>query len=316
MPFNLRAISISLFLILSVACGDKNGSDAESVSGDAGEPAAVMESVEDGIVVTGFSGPESVVHDALADIYLVSNINGQALAADGNGFISRLSPDGTIAELKWIDGESDGVTLNAPKGLGLYGDTLIVTDIDVLRLFDRTSGAPMGEWKVDGATFLNDVAVASDGTIYVSDSGVRFGESGLEDTGSAAIHMYDSDGSHGLFDAGDVSRINGIAERDGRVYGVASFGSGAVFSVSGGSRSELPLLPGVDLDGLIVMDGGNLLISDWSTQSVYLLRPNGSASAVAKNVESPADIGIDRGRNRLLIPGLTTNQVLLSPLPG
>jgi len=316
MPFNLRAIPFFLFLILPVACGDKNGSDVQSVSGDAGEPAAVMESVEDGIVVAGFSGPESVVHDALADIYLVSNINGQALAADGNGFISRLSPDGTIAELKWIDGESDDVTLNAPKGLGLYGDTLIVTDIDVVRLFDRTSGAPVGEWKVDGATFLNDVAVASDGTIYVSDSGVSFGESGPEDTGSAAIHMYDSEGSHGTFDAGDVSRINGIAERDGRVYGVASFGSGAVFSVYGGSRSELPLLPGVNLDGIIVMDGGNLLISDWSTQSVYLLRPNGSASAVAKNIESPADIGIDRGRNRLLIPGLTTNQVMLSPLPG
>jgi hypothetical protein len=72
----------------------------------------------------------------------------------------------------------------------------------------------------------------------------------------------------------------------------------------------------VNLDGIIVMDDGILLISDWSTESIYLLRPNGSVSAVSKNVESPADIGIDRTRNRLLIPGLLSDQVLLAPLPG
>jgi hypothetical protein len=316
MPFDLRTIPLLLVLIPGVGCGDRNASDAAADSGEAVEPSVVMESADDGIVVAGFSGPESVVHDTRADVYLVSNINGQALDADGNGFISRVSPDGTISNLKWIDGEADGVTLNAPKGLGLYGDTLIVTDIDVVRLFDRNTGARVGEWAVDGSTFLNDVAVASDGTIYVSDSGVRFGESGPEDTGSAAIHVFGSDGSHRKLDAGDVSRINGIAERDGRVIGVGSFGSGAIFSVIGGNREELPLLPGVDLDGVIVMDDGTLLISDWTTQSVYLLRPNGSASAVVRNVESPADIGIDRRRNRLLIPGLTTNQVLLAPIPG
>ncbi len=315
MQFSLRTISLYLFLTLAVACGDRGGSQAESDSEDAGQSAARIEFPGDGIVVSGFSGPESVLHDTRADLYLVSNINGQALAVDDNGFISRIDPDGTISELKWIDGASDGVTLNAPKGLGLHGDTLIVADIDVVRLFDRKTGAPIGEWTVDGATFLNDVAVAADGTVYVSDSGVRFGESGPEDTGSAAIHVFSPGGSHGTLDAGDVSRINGIAERDGRVYGVGSFGSGAVFSVMGGSRTDLPPLPGMDLDGVIVMDDGNLLISAGDTDTVYLLRPNGSASVVARNVESPADIGIDRVRNRLLIPGLTTDQVLLAPLP-
>lgn len=315
MQFSLRAIPMILLLTLVVGCGDRGGSGVESDSEDSVE-SAITEFAGDGIVVTGFSGPESVLHDTQADVYLVSNINGQALEFDDNGFISRVSPDGTILDLKWIDGESDAVTLNAPKGLGLLGDTLLVADIDVVRLFDRKSGAPVGDWAVAGATFLNDIAVASDGTIYVSDSGVRFGESGPEDTGSAAIHVFSSDGSHQTLDAGDVSRINGIAERDGRVYGVGSFGSGAVFSVFGGSRTELPPLPGVNLDGIIVMDDGELLISDWSTRSIYLLRPNGSASAVTKNVESPADIGIDRRRNRVLIPGLTTDQVLLAPLPS
>lgn len=315
MRFSVRMIPLCLFLTLAVACGDRSESEAESDSGDVVESADQLEFPDDGIVVSGFAGPESVLHDTRADLYLVSNINGHALAADDNGFISRVSPDGMILDLKWIDGASDDVTLNAPKGLGLNGDTLIVADIDVVRLFDRESGAPIGEWAVDGATFLNDVAVAPDGTVYVSDSGVRFGESGPEDTGSAAIHVFGPDGSHHTLEAGDVSRINGIAERDGRVYGVGSFGSGAIFSVMGRSRTELPPLPGMDLDGVIVMDDGNLLISAWDTETVYLLRPNGSASAVARNVESPADIGIDRARNRLLIPDLRTDRVLLAPLP-
>ena len=316
MSFNLREISVCLLVTLAGACGDTNGSDAQTDSGDAIELPLSMEAASDGIVVTGFSDPESVVHDTRADIYLVSNINGQPLGADDNGFISQVSPDGTILNLKWIDGEAESVTLNAPKGLALLGDTLIVTDIDVVRLFDLNTGDPVGDWVVDGATFLNDVAVASDGTVYVSDSGVSFGESGAEDNGSAAIHVFGPDGSHGTLDAGDVSRINGIAERDGRIYAVGSWGSGAVFSVVNGTRTELLSLPGVNLDGIIVMDGDILLISDWSTETVYLLRPNGSASAVVKNVTSPADIGIDRRRNRVLIPELTVGEVLLAPLPG
>jgi hypothetical protein len=50
----------------------------------------------------GLSTPESVLHDAVADVYLVSNINGSPLGKDGNGFISRLAPDGSLLELKWI----------------------------------------------------------------------------------------------------------------------------------------------------------------------------------------------------------------------
>jgi hypothetical protein len=35
------------------------------------------------------------------------------------------------------------VTLDAPKGITLHGDTLRVTDIDVLRAFDRHTDAPL-----------------------------------------------------------------------------------------------------------------------------------------------------------------------------
>src|SRR5690349_10065018 len=52
----------------------------------------------------GLSTPESVLYDEMTDVYLVSNIEGQPLDADGKAFISRLTPDGTVATLKWIEG--------------------------------------------------------------------------------------------------------------------------------------------------------------------------------------------------------------------
>ena len=73
------------------------------------------------IRVGGFSTPESVLHDPEADIYLVSNINGSPLERDGNGFISRVTPDGKVETLKFIAGGVKGVTLNAPKGMAITG---------------------------------------------------------------------------------------------------------------------------------------------------------------------------------------------------
>lgn len=314
MRSNPRAMPFLLIAALAAGCGD--GDEAAAVAEE--QVAEVTASSEsrppaDGIIVSGFSSPESVVHDTEADVYLVSNINGQVLDRDDNGFISRVSPDGSIIDLKWIDGASDDVTLNAPKGMALRGETLLVADIDAVRLFDRRSGAPVGEWVVEGATFLNDVAVGPNGTAYVTDSGIRFTDAGPENTGTAAIHTFRPDGSHSTFDAGDVTGINGVAVSGGTVYGVTSFGNGMIFSVQAGTRTELPPLPGVNLDGVVVLDGGGLLISDWTTEAVYLLRANGAASIVARNVASPADIGIDRTRDRVLIPGLMTDQVLLAP---
>lgn len=294
--------------------GDDDDAEDTAQTADASTGDQADRPQADGILVEGFSTPESVLHDERADVYLVSNINGAPDAADGNGFISRVSPDGEVLDLKWIDGEAGGVELHAPKGMGLLGDTLVVSDIDRVRLFHRSTGAPLGSWAVDGAVFLNDVAV-SGRIVYVTDSGIRFTADGFEHSGSAAIHRFAADGTHRRVEAGDVTGINGIAARGSDIYAVTSFGTGNVIGVVNGARVELPALPGLSLDGVVAVADSALLISDWDTQAVYHLRANGFVSTVARNVESPADIGYDVGRNRVLIPGFTTDQVLISPIP-
>jgi hypothetical protein len=59
---------------------------------------------------------------------------GQILEKDGNGYISRLTPDGKMASAKWVTG------LNAPKGLRSAGSTLWVSDIDEIVAIDIGSG--------------------------------------------------------------------------------------------------------------------------------------------------------------------------------
>src|SRR5688500_7290373 len=65
--------------------------------------------------------PESVYYDAGSNALFVSNINGEILGRDGNGYISRLTADGKVVNAKWATG------LNAPKGLRAYRGTLWVT---------------------------------------------------------------------------------------------------------------------------------------------------------------------------------------------
>ncbi len=66
--------------------------------------------------------PESVLYDGRSTLY-VANMDGQADALDGSGFISKVSLDGKIENLRWTSG------LNAPKGMGLYKKRLYVTDV-------------------------------------------------------------------------------------------------------------------------------------------------------------------------------------------
>src|SRR5881392_1454300 len=132
------------------------------------------------LTVAGFSTPESVLHDSTQDIYFVSNVNGSPTAKDNNGFISRVRPDGAIENLKFIEGGRAGVTLNAPKGLALLGDTLWVADIDAVRAFNAKTGAPLDSVSLStlGAVFLNDIAATPTGALYITDTGIRFDDVG------------------------------------------------------------------------------------------------------------------------------------------
>ena len=139
----------------------------------------------------GLRGPASVIHDEASDVYLLSNMDGSPAAADGKGFISKLSPDGKKILTRWIESGKNNVVLNAPKGMALRGDELYVADIDTVRIFHRGTGAPLGEVQIPGSKFLADVTVGPDGGILVSDAGLKANAKGdgLEESGTDAVYV-------------------------------------------------------------------------------------------------------------------------------
>ena len=272
---------------------------------------------EGGITVAGvgLSTPEAVLHDAVADVYLVSNIAGAPTDVDGNGFISRLSPDGEVLDLRWIDGADEGVELNAPKGMEILGDSLYVADLDCVRIFLRTTGAPAGRFCFRDATFLNDVAVDQNRTLYVTDTGMRAGPQGLEPSGTAAIYRFFTDGRWARITSGEeLGNPNGIAVGSRGVF-VVTFGSGEVYQLApDGTRTRV--LSDPQLDGIEFMGDGGFLYSSWGASAVYQVTPAGEKITVVEGVDAPASIGYDASRGRVLVPLFNEDEIWIRNVPG
>lgn len=302
----MQRISAGLTIILVTLAACKKQEQAQTVPADTAMS-----------VVDSFQTPESVLYDPVADVYLVSNINGSPVAKDDNGFISRVAPDGHVLALRWIDGASDSVQLSAPKGSAIHGDTLFVADIDAVRLFDRVSGRQLGSRVVRGAMFLNDVAVGPDGTIYFTDSGLKAGSAGFAPTGTDAVYRFDARGNAVAIIRGDsLGRPNGITVDASGVY-VVTFGSGEAYHLdSAGLRTAFPKPPHGQLDGIVEVAGGPFYISSWEDSSVVAVNPPSDMYTMkVHGVPSPADIGYDTRRHRLLIPSFLTNRIEIRPLP-
>ncbi len=302
------SLIFGLFFFLA-SCGqetqDGPPQDVESAP-ESGPPFSLT------VADVGFSTPESVIHDPEADVYLVANINGSPAEKDGNGFVSRVSPEGEVLELRWIDGTLPGVTLNAPKGMAIVADTLYITDIDCIRRFHRVTGTPLQELCLEEATFLNDLAATPRGDLYFSDSGTSQSPGAvyfLRQTADVPQKVVLADGV--VLEGDTLGGPNGVyADRRGLF--VATSGSGELFRVTPeGERQQLLFPSEMALDGIVSLEDRGFLFSSWTDSTVYWIHSDVTVSPLIENVEAPADIGYDAVRNRVLIPLLRANEVIL-----
>lgn len=303
-------VGLAIAGLVLTGCAKKG--ETGSAAAAATAPAAQERQV---VREAGFSTPESVLHDTVADDYVVSNIHGSPLEKDGNGFLSRLGADGRVKKLRWVDGAAEGVELNAPKGMAIVGEQLYVADIDAVRVFERTTGKPVRSIDIPGAVFLNDVAAGEDGTVYVTDTGMRAGEKGFEPVpGTAAVHRIAPDGTVDTVIRGEeLTGPNGIVV-DGNTLRVVTFRGNKLLRIEDGKIAETTELPAGGLDGLVRRPDGTLYVSSWEANAVFGGQP-GSIAQVAGELPSPADIGFDAKRNRVLVPLFQQNQVVFVPVP-
>lgn len=272
------------------------------------EPAAKLAFHLEG---AGLAHPESVIHDAEQDIYFVSSVNGDPAAADKNGFISKVSPDGTVLELKFIDGSKPQTLLNAPKGLAIAGDVLYVADLNTVRSFNKKTGALRGAFPAAGATFLNAVTVDASGLVLVTDSGWKSDPAGFANTGTDAVLKLDPKKGKisSLLKDTSLGNPNGILATGGSTF-VVNW-AGELFDLTPDGKKGVPTkLPKAFLDGVVALEDGSFLVSSWEGGAVYHGEPGGEFTAVVVDLPSPAAIGYDAKRDRLLVPSMMDDRLL------
>jgi sugar lactone lactonase YvrE len=308
------AVMISALAIAACSRGKEQPKAAHGPAVDSTAPGRTAE-------VTGFKTPESARYDSAADVFFVSNINGSPTAKDGNGFISRMKPDGTIDSLQFIAGGRDGATLNAPKGLALIGDTLWVADIDAVRAFNARTGAPIATVDLSQfhALFLNDICVGGDGALYITDSGLRSKGQGMEHVkGSDRIFRIDAAHHATIALATDsLQSPNGITwDASGKRFIIGTY-SGVPQILAWSPNRPQPMIIGYgagQYDGVEILADRRLIITSW-TDSTVTIR-DGNIRTAIRDLPSPADIGIDTRRMHVAVPLLTKDRVDIITIPA
>jgi len=257
-----------------------------------------------------FAAPESAYYDAASNAVFVSSINGQILEKDGNGYISRLTPDGRVVNAKWATG------LHAPKGLRSVGGTLWVTDIDEVVAIDISSGRITAKVAVEGAQFLNDLATSPDGTVYAADS--QLSRIYMVKDGKASVFVEGGDAveqPNGLLVDGSrliLGTIGPAAPPGGRGGGRGQAGPGGhlfAFDLKTRQRTQLTTQPVGGIDGIEPDGQGGLLITDVIGSRLLHVAASGDVRVLAKFTVGGADFGYIAARKLAIVPFLFGNNV-------
>lgn len=254
----------------------------------------------------GFAAPESVVFDASRDCYYVSNMGTYgAGAVPGDGFISRLQADGSLAELRWVEG------LDSPKGLALAIGRLYVGDDKDLVVIDPATGAVIARYQPpDGPGSFNDCTADAAGTVYVFSNrlGVIFRLRGTAFEPWFKVDRARTGGLNGLKAEADRLLLGGWSRRgpDGREQaGHLSFVTFADEPVLGRIGDQpIGRIDGIEPDG-----AGGYTVTDWLAGDVLQVTADGRPTILLSIGRGTADHTYLPAARLLVVPHVLDHKV-------
>lgn len=236
--------------------------------------------------------PESVYYSKKYKTLFVSNINGNPLEKDNNGFVSKMTPDGNIIKLEWVKG------LHAPKGMGIYKERLYVTDIDRIAEIDIETGQIIKYYDVPDAKFLNDIAIDHTGGIYISDMQTNTIYKLFNGVVKKWLSSKSIVGPNGLCILKEFLLV-GTKEKIVKVNLEKMTLSDYILNTGG-------------IDGLICFDNNKLIYSDWSG-NIYLTSLGKETIKLLDTTSlkiNAADLGFDYERKIIFVPTFYDNRVM------
>jgi sugar lactone lactonase YvrE len=241
--------------------------------------------------------PESAIYDPQRDLLYVSNY-----FRGGNEFISKIGLDGSIVELEWITG------LNRPTGMVVRGDRLWVVDRTGLHEIDIEAGEIAGSYPAPGAGFLNDVAMAEDGSAYVSDSA------------GSKLYRRAADQLEVWLEGGEVVNPNGmLVDGDRLLFGSSTDGCLRAANLADKQVTTIACFgDGALMDGLRSDGKGGFIVSDYNGRTIHI-DARGRRTELVNTTSSGAkcaDLEYIRDQGLIIIPGLTDNRLTAYRLTG
>ncbi len=263
---------------------------------------------------------ESCSYDAERGVLVVPNRGVPQHVRTNDAWVSLINHDGSVHTLRWIGVQNPAdrgdltppLVLNEPLGSDISGGLLYVADRDggtsaddssvaVIRRFDLQTGAPAGEIRIERASWINDLAVVGDGTIYATQTG-DLGDN--PDPATWRVWKIAPDGTASIFvQEAPLRQPNGIAfDPQGNIV-VVNYGNTEVLTFSPtGELAKTESAAQAGSDGLVIMPDGTKYVSSVAHGGVSRIRPGEPAELIARNIPSAASMCYDAGANQLVIP--------------
>lgn len=231
--------------------------------------------------------PESVLYTK--DGMFVSLIDGTPWETDGKGGIAKIGLDGKNYNGTWISG------LDAPKGLGIFGNNLYAANMGDVVVVDIKKGAIAKKITIPGANGLNDITVSDKGVVYVSDSR------------NNKVWKIENDKPELFLDS--VRGVNGLKAVGDKLLVAAGRSFLSVDAQK--QRTKIADLP-QGLDGIEPIGNGDYLTTAWNG-FVYYVYADGRVETLldtTKDRKNTADLGYDPEKKILYVPTFNAKTVV------
>lgn len=243
-----------------------------------------------------FKIPESAAYDPDEKTIYVSNYDAYNRSfVEGRQSISKISLDGKVIDLNWSKG------LFNPTGLTIYNHMLYAVERTGVAEIELMTGKIINRFKCENAVMLNDITIAKDGTVFVSDSI------------GAKIYKIKDGVSEVLLASPELAGINGVLAGEGKLF-VLTNGDGCLKEISLENKKiqTIAELDANTLDGLQFDENGNFMLSKYDGR-LYRVTSDGKITRLL-DFTGPetyiSDFFYDKNEKRLIMPTFLDNSLM------
>ena len=257
-----------------------------------------------------YDAPDQAVWHSASQTWFVSNLGGGiSLEKDGNGWITRTDKYGNIIDPFWI-GKNEG--MHAPSGMIATKNFLYAVDRHGVWEINIAKKEIEAFYSILDGAFLNDIARAENGDLYISDF---FGNKIFKIDAETKkvetwLHTDRLEAPDGLY----MENNKLIVASWGVLSKAGSFDTtklGDVLSIDLKTKAIKSLVSEVgNLEGITKINN-HYFITDWASGKLLKVNPeNKHVEIVVSGLSHPTDPDYSKDLNVLAFPQHGTNQVL------